>query len=201
MKASFLSGSLDQRVHEHIRNCESCMQVWSALNIVDQASVLRKDPPEDLSDRVITSIFSSLENGKDASGHGRVKRITEFWNATVQQTVKIAAAAVLLVALTVTITLSVARPSNEQQTILVHLVLDAPQAQSVSVVGDWNGWQPDVHQMANTQNGIWEIRIEMKPDGEYRYQFLVDEKDWIPDPDAPLQVADGFGGINSVMNL
>jgi hypothetical protein len=50
-------------------------------------------------------------------------------------------------------------------------------------------------------DGIWQIEIEVQPDKEYQYQFLINGERWIPDPEAPMNVDDGFGGENSVLNI
>lgn len=42
-----------------------------------------------------------------------------------------------------------------------YFALWAPNAVSVSVVGDWNGWQPEVNKMTKLEDsGIWELYIE-----------------------------------------
>jgi hypothetical protein len=38
-------------------------------------------------------------------------------------------------------------------------------------------------------------------EGTYTYAFLVDGKKWIPDPAVSRKVADGFGNVNSLINL
>ena len=49
----------------------------------------------------------------------------------------------------------------------------APQAKSVSVVGDFNGWQAAAHPMQRMPDGCWTARLELRH-GSYRYLFLVD---------------------------
>jgi len=91
---------------------------------------------------------------------------------------------------------------NSQDVITVHLTLEAPEAESVAVVGDWNGWDPEKNRMSDpNRDGIWELRLKLEKGGEYQYQFLINGNRWIPDPDAPLKVKDGFGGTNSVLNI
>lgn len=89
-----------------------------------------------------------------------------------------------------------------EQRVTVHLSLEAPEARSVSVVGDWNQWDPGVHRLEDhNQDGIWEIEITIDRDRLYQYQFIVDDSRWTPDPKAPVQVDDGFGGENSVLDV
>ena len=42
----------------------------------------------------------------------------------------------------------------------VHFAVWAPNADAVSVVGDFNGWDPAVHQMFPTGAGIWKVHVE-----------------------------------------
>jgi 1,4-alpha-glucan branching enzyme len=55
----------------------------------------------------------------------------------------------------------------------VHFAVWAPNAQRVSVVGDFNGWDGRVHQMRLfTLSGIWELFLPDLQDGE-RYKFEI----------------------------
>ncbi len=58
-------------------------------------------------------------------------------------------------------------------TVGVHFAVWAPNADRVSVVGDFNGWDGRVHAMRLlVPNGIWEIFLPDLPDGE-RYKFEI----------------------------
>jgi 1,4-alpha-glucan branching enzyme len=84
----------------------------------------------------------------------------------------------------------------------VQLVLEAPHAQSVVVVGDWNGWNVHADRLAKADDGdTWSIEMELERGKEYRYQFVIDGDQWIPDPHAYMQVDDGFGGMISVLEM
>jgi 1,4-alpha-glucan branching enzyme len=55
----------------------------------------------------------------------------------------------------------------------VHFAVWAPNAQRVSVVGDFNGWDGRVHPMRLlVPSGVWELFIPDLPDGQ-RYKFEV----------------------------
>ena len=56
---------------------------------------------------------------------------------------------------------------------LVDFFCRAPQAKRVSLIGDFNGWQPAAHPMTRMPDGGWVIRMEL-PHGHHQYQFLVD---------------------------
>lgn len=78
--------------------------------------------------------------------------------------------------------------------VLVHFQLEAPAAADVRLAGDFTGWQP-AHPLTRSESGTWSVVIPLSP-GVHEYVFVVDGRDWTPDPMAPA-VADGFGGVNS----
>lgn len=55
----------------------------------------------------------------------------------------------------------------------VNFVCNAPQAKSVSLVGDFNNWDPAAHPMKQMPDKAWFITMELKH-GHHRYAFLVD---------------------------
>jgi 1,4-alpha-glucan branching enzyme len=70
----------------------------------------------------------------------------------------------------------------------------APVAQSVSVAGSFNNWQPEA--MKGSAKGVWTVSLSLMP-GTYEYKFVVDGN-WIPDPDCKDNRGDNHGGVNSV---
>lgn len=55
----------------------------------------------------------------------------------------------------------------------VNFICQAPQAQSVAVVGDFNQWQPNSNPLRKQVDGSWQGAISL-PHGHHRYGFLVD---------------------------
>jgi 1,4-alpha-glucan branching enzyme len=55
----------------------------------------------------------------------------------------------------------------------VNFICDAAAAQSVTLVGDFNQWNPHSHPLMKQSDGGWLLRIELKH-GHHRYAFLVD---------------------------
>lgn len=55
----------------------------------------------------------------------------------------------------------------------MNFICNAPQAQSVSLVGDFNVWNPAAHRMKKMPDGAWLITVDLKH-GHHRYAFLVD---------------------------
>ncbi|MGC8777336.1 MAG: glycogen-binding domain-containing protein [Candidatus Caldatribacteriaceae bacterium] len=80
----------------------------------------------------------------------------------------------------------------------IELVFYSPtqNPRTVAVAGDFSDW--NYLDMEKGQGNSWRITIRLRP-GKYEYGFLVDGKEWVPDPNAPRQIADGFGNLNSVL--
>lgn len=78
-------------------------------------------------------------------------------------------------------------------------VLVAPQASSVSLVGDFNDWDPARSPMQTAQ-GVWATTVPLGP-GRYRYAFLVNGVEWRADPGAPRARDDEFGTPSSVITV
>jgi len=55
----------------------------------------------------------------------------------------------------------------------MNFICNAPQAQSVSLVGDFNHWNPAANRMNRQPDGAWLLTVELKH-GHHRYAFLVD---------------------------
>lgn len=81
----------------------------------------------------------------------------------------------------------------------VQFVLVAPDAKTVQVVGDFNGWDPS-HAAYHAENhgGVWSLTTPIPP-GHHRYGFLVDDSLWVPDPAAPRVADEDFGYPNSAL--
>jgi hypothetical protein len=78
------------------------------------------------------------------------------------------------------------------------VLMEFPNAKSVSVVGDFNGWDEKSHPLT-LKNGVWTTTLMIMP-GRHEYQFIVDGEKRVTDPAAD-SVASDFGGSNSVLNL
>ena len=76
--------------------------------------------------------------------------------------------------------------------------LTAPGANRVTVVGDFNQWDPHASPLARSADGRWRMRVPMQP-GRHEYAFVIDNHRWVTDPLAPQAPDLGFGRPNSVV--
>jgi hypothetical protein len=177
--------TLPQEIAEHARACGSCSRRLKAALLLFRGADLRLEPDPGLATRVSERL--ARVSGRRQLVEPRFLRIT------------LAAAAVLVVALTAGVVVQ-RFLATKVGLVEVHLVLQAPRAKTVSVVGDWNDWDPNRNRLRDPDgNGSWEIRLRLHKGEELRYQFLIDGERWIADPQAPLQIDDGFGGTSSVL--
>lgn len=82
--------------------------------------------------------------------------------------------------------------------VFVQFVLEAPNATSVAVAGDFSEWAPEYALEDADGDGVWTGRVPVKP-GVHSYMFLIDGSSWQTDPNAERYQDDGFGGRNAVL--
>ena len=73
--------------------------------------------------------------------------------------------------------------------------LDAPEAERVQLVGDFNEWTLDANEMTRSGD-VWYSVLKLEP-GRYRYRFVVDGR-WCSDPLNAEVEPSPYGGENSV---
>lgn len=74
----------------------------------------------------------------------------------------------------------------------------ASGATRVSVVGDFNGWDPAATPLERqATSDVWTAHVPV-PAGLHTYAFVVDGGDWQPDPAAPLAPVSPFGAKSSM---
>ena len=79
--------------------------------------------------------------------------------------------------------------------------LYAPQAHSVALIGDFNGWGSAAEvKLEPSANGIWSVTVPLAA-GRYQYAFLLDGQRWVTDPRAERHVNDDFGRQNAVITI
>lgn len=83
----------------------------------------------------------------------------------------------------------------------IEFALDAPTSRAVSVVGDFNNWDPLATPLERDASGRrWSVRIPLSP-GRYRYVYLVDGAQWLPDPRVPRAPDNDYGAPASVVTV
>lgn len=79
----------------------------------------------------------------------------------------------------------------------ITFTFEAPEAENVSVMGDFNEWDKKAHPMKKHENNIWKKTIFLDP-GRYEYKFLVDGH-WHNDKNNDQLCPNRFGTYNNFM--
>ncbi len=97
---------------------------------------------------------------------------------------------------------AVASPSQRADTVkLVQFVFVAPGAQKVVLVGDFNNWDSAATPLTSEGSpGVWTVSVPLTS-GRHQYGFVVDDKEWRIDPNAPKAAEDSYGTPNSVVTV
>lgn len=70
--------------------------------------------------------------------------------------------------------------------------------QPVSVVGDFNGWDPYAHPLKKRSNGTRSVSVELEAGRSYRFKYLAADGAWSTDPETDV-VDNGLAGVDSLV--
>ena len=70
--------------------------------------------------------------------------------------------------------------------------------ENISLVGDFNNWDCQIHPMEKDDQGLWQTEVELEP-GEYKYKFLINNEIRLNDPTANLYYPDENGEVTSIL--
>ncbi|MEM7050157.1 MAG: isoamylase early set domain-containing protein [Acidobacteriota bacterium] len=71
--------------------------------------------------------------------------------------------------------------------------------EKVALLGDFNEWSPEEHTLVRRKNGTFSITLSVDAEQEYRFRYLVDESQWLDDPEADRAVPNRFGGTDGLL--
>ena len=85
--------------------------------------------------------------------------------------------------------------------VTLRFELFAPGADQVEVLGTFNDWKAgDIVLAGPDDSGQWTATVQL-PEGRHEYVFLVDGERWLADPRAATFRPDGFGRVNTVIQV
>lgn len=76
---------------------------------------------------------------------------------------------------------------------------DTLDAEQVHLVGDFNEWSETATPMTPLKDGRFKIVLELEPNQEYQFRYLVNGDEWHNDWDADKYVPNPYIGDNSVV--
>lgn len=91
-------------------------------------------------------------------------------------------------------------PTDTEPCREIAFVLSSPEAKMVYLAGDFNQWASrSLPMIPHGEDHRWEKRLLLAP-GRYEYKFIVNGV-WVHNPDAPENVPNIHGSLNSVMEV
>ncbi len=69
----------------------------------------------------------------------------------------------------------------------------------VSVVGDFNGWDPYAHPLRPRSNGTRSVVLTLPPGRRYAFRYLGEGGHWHDDESAATFESNGVGGVNGIL--
>lgn len=78
---------------------------------------------------------------------------------------------------------------------------DIDADQHVSLVGDFNDWDPLAHPLERDDEGVAGVSMELPLGTSYQFKYLADDGSWFCDPDVEECLPNEYGELNSVLRL
>jgi hypothetical protein len=73
--------------------------------------------------------------------------------------------------------------------------------QRVSVVGDFNEWDPLANPLEQDDSGRHSVILELPAGASYHFKYLADDGTWFCDPDVAERELNEYGELNSLLQM
>ena len=73
-------------------------------------------------------------------------------------------------------------------------------AETVEIVGLNSDWQNSII-MSRKKDGSFSADVKLPKDSSHQFKYLVNQKEWLDEPEADTHQPNEFGGTNSVIVL
>lgn len=73
-------------------------------------------------------------------------------------------------------------------------------AETVEILGLNSDWQNAVI-MSRKKDGTFSADVNLPKDSQHEFRYLVDEKDWLNEPDADQEIPNIYGSTNSLITV
>jgi 1,4-alpha-glucan branching enzyme len=89
------------------------------------------------------------------------------------------------------------KKQETKKAVKVTFEVENPEAGEIAVLGDFNGWQPET--MKKFKNGKHKLTVDLEPNREYQFRYLIDGTQWGNEAEADRHQANEHGEENSVI--
>ncbi len=91
------------------------------------------------------------------------------------------------------------RKPASSDTVKVTFALPLNGGHRVSVVGDFNAWDPFAHPLRKRSNGTRSVTVELPTGASYRFRYLAEGDRFFDDDEADGYATNDFGGKDGVL--
>ena len=197
-----LDAESNQQVEEHLKSCSVCREEYLKLKqVIFSLNSLSPQPvPENLTENIMAKIPQE-DVQIQSSWLDRIKKQVSIPQLSFRLA-GVAATAALIVFFAFTFIFNTPDSSLIcSAEVQFTLKMNDNKAHTVAIAGDFNGWNPQVNLLENSEgNNIWSGTLKLEP-GRYEYMFVLDGERWFPDPNALRYVKDGFGNRNAILEI
>ena len=74
---------------------------------------------------------------------------------------------------------------------------DVDVKKTIHIVGEFNKWDTSSIAMKGLKNGSYTATLDLEPDKEYQFRYLIDENKWENDKDADKYVYSNYANCNN----
>jgi len=197
-----LDAESTQQVEEHLKSCPTCREEYLKLKQV--VSTLNSISPYSAPVDFTQSIMAKITQGEIQIQSSWIDRIRKQISIPRLSFRLIGAATLAVLGIFFAFTFIFNTPDTYpicSAEVKFSLKINDNNAHTVAVVGDFNGWDPQVNLLEDPEgDGIWTGTLKLEP-GKYEYMFVLDGEKWFPDPNALRYVKDGFGNRNAILEI
>ena len=97
--------------------------------------------------------------------------------------------------------LQIETDENPQVGKVTFTLADIDAEQRVSVVGDFNAWDPLANPLEQDSSGRHSVTVELPVGASYHFKYLSDDGAWFCDPDVADCELNEYGEMNSLLQL
>jgi 1,4-alpha-glucan branching enzyme len=91
-------------------------------------------------------------------------------------------------------------PASRKDEVKVQFIVPNERAPArLSVVGDFNGWDPGAHPLRKRNNGTCSVSVSLPAGGRYAFRYVTNDGQWLDDDHAHAFEPNGFGGVNGIV--
>lgn len=73
-------------------------------------------------------------------------------------------------------------------------------AETIEILGLNSDWENSII-MSRKKDGSFSADVNLPKDSTHEFKYLVDQKEWLNEPEADKEVPNVYGGSNSVITL